>query len=62
MPALRQARIPVKPMKKGRFETPARLRTRTASPGHGDEHMGATEEQMRSTLPPKSEDDEPKRG
>jgi hypothetical protein len=62
MPALREARTPVNPMKKGRFERSARLRTRTASPGHGDEHMGATEEQMRPTLPPKSEDDEPKQG
>jgi hypothetical protein len=37
MPALREARTPVKPVKKGRFERPAPLKTRTASPDHGDQ-------------------------
>ena len=62
MPAFREARTPVTAVRKGHFDKLARLRTRTPSPGHGDEHMGATEEQMRPTLPPKVEDDEPKQG
>ena len=62
MPAIRRVATPVKSVKKGRLGKPARLGTRAASPGHGDEHMGAPEEQIRPTLPPKSEDDEPKQG
>jgi len=62
MPASREVTTPVKLVKKGRLDRPARRRARSASPGHGDEHMGATEEQMRPTLPPTSEDDEPKQG
>jgi hypothetical protein len=62
MPAFREVTTPVKRVNKGRLDKTARLRTRTASPHSGDEHMGATEEQMRPTLPPKSEDDEPKQG
>jgi hypothetical protein len=62
MPAFREARTPVKAVKNGRFDRPAPLRTHMPTPGHGDEHMGATEEQMRPTLPPRAEDDEPRQG
>lgn len=62
MPGIRRVTSPVKAVPKGRPDKPPRFGPRMASPGHGDEHMGATEEQMRPTLPPKSEDDEPKQG
>jgi hypothetical protein len=37
-------------------------RTSHAHPEHGDEHIGAKEEQVAPTLPPRGDDDEPKQG
>ena len=41
---------------------PKRASQRTAAGDAGDRHIGATENQVSPTMPPRPEDDEPKQG
>lgn len=38
------------------------LKKHSVPSGRGEKHIGATEDQVRATMPPKADDDEPKQG
>jgi hypothetical protein len=49
-------------VRKVRNADPSEDRTSHAKPDAGDEHIGATEQQVSKTTPPSPDDDEPKQG
>ena len=58
-----QKRAPDVPLRKPRNSAAGRLARRHSVPTTpGDKHMGATEQQVSVTMPPRADDDEPKQG
>jgi len=60
---MRTQKRPANAARKPRNAAASRLTARHAVPTTpGDKHMGATEQQMSVTMPPRADDDEPKQG
>jgi hypothetical protein len=62
MPTL-QKRVPSPPVRKPRNSADSRPAKRHPAPtSPGEKHIGATEDQVSVTMPPRENDDEPKQG